>query len=151
MPPTGGETGDINSEINYQLRRWTKQNKLGKCFDSSTCFRLPNGAECSPDASWVKLEPWEALSVAERQSFPLLVPDFVVELRSPSDRLNTVREKMQEYINNGVGLGWLINPQNQQVEIYRPGQSPQVLEFPKEIFGEDVLPGFVLDSSEILV
>ncbi len=149
MSPTGGETGERNSEINYQLRRWTKQNKQGKCFDSSTCFQLPNGAERSPDSSWVRLERWESLSVEERQTFPPLAPDFVVELRSPSDRMKKLQDKMQEYINNGVRLGWLIDPQNKRVEIYRPGQAVKVLDFPQSLSGEDVLPGFVLDLSEI--
>lgn len=149
MSPTGGETGERNSEINYQLRRWTKQNKQGKCFDSSTCFQLPNGAERSGDSSWVQLERWESLSVEERQTFPPLAPDFVVELRSPSDRLKKLQDKMQEYINNGVRLGWLIDPQNKRVEIYRPGQAVKVLDFPQSLSGEDVLPGFVLDLSEI--
>ncbi len=113
MPPTGGETGDRNSEINFQLRAWNKQNLLGKVFDSSTGFKLPNGADRSPDASWVKLERWQALTPAQRQKFPPLAPDFVVELRSTTDEIKLLQNKMQEYRDNGVRLGWLIDPKNQ--------------------------------------
>jgi Uma2 family endonuclease len=149
MPPTGGETGDRNSEINFQLRAWNKQNLLGKVFDSSTGFKLPNGANRSPDASWVKLERWQALNPAQRQKFPPLAPDFVVELRSATDDLKLLQNKMQEYRDNGVRLGWLIDPQNQQVEIYRQGQDVEVVRTPSTLSGEDVLPEFVLNLQDI--
>ena len=149
MPPTGGETGDRNSELNFQLRAWNKQNLLGKVFDSSTGFKLPNGANRSPDASWVKLERWQALTPAQRQKFPPLAPDFVVELRSITDELKPLQNKMQEYRDNGVRLGWLLDPQNQSVEIYRQGQDVEVLHLPTTLSGEDVLPGFVLNLQEI--
>jgi len=150
MPPTGGETGDRNSEINFQLRAWNKQSGLGKVFDSSTGFKLPNGADRSPDAAWVRLERWEALTPQQRQKFPPLAPDFVVELRSATDELKPLQDKMQEYRDNGVPLGWLIEPHNHRVEIYRPEQDVEVLQSPISLSGEDVLPGFVLDLSQIL-
>lgn len=149
MPPTGGETGDRNSEINFQLRAWNKQNLLGKVFDSSTGFKLPNGANRSPDASWVKLERWQALTPTQRQKFPPLAPDFVVELRSITDEIKPLQNKMQEYRDNGVCLGWLIDPQNQLVEIYRQGQDVEVVCMPSTLSGEDVLPEFVLNLQNI--
>ena len=145
MPPTGGETGDRNSEINFQLRAWNKQNLLGKVFDSSTGFKLPNGANRSPNASWVKLERWQALTPAQHQKFPPLAPDFVVELRSITDEIKPLQNKMQEYRDNGVRLGWLLDPQNQSVEIYRQGQDVEVVRMPSTLSGEDVLPEFVLN------
>ncbi len=148
MPPTGGETGDRNSEINFQLRAWNKQSGLGKAFDSSTGFKLPNGAARSPDAAWVRLERWQALTSEQRQKFPSLAPDFVVELRSATDDLKPLQNKMQEYRENGVRLGWLIDPKAQRVEIYR-AQAVEVLESPTTLSGEDVLPGFMLDLKDI--
>lgn len=150
MPPTGGETGDRNSEINFQLRAWNKRTELGKTFDSSTGFKLPNKAERSPDAAWVKLERWEALTPEQRQKFPPLAPELVIELRSASGELKPLQEKMQEYRDNGVRLGWLIDPKNQRVEIYRLSQAVEVLQSPTSLSGEDVLPGFVLDLKGIL-
>ncbi|MFH7029783.1 MAG: Uma2 family endonuclease [Heteroscytonema crispum UTEX LB 1556] len=149
MPPTGSETGDRNADLTYQLRAWSRQNKLGKSFDSSTGFKLPNGAERSPDASWVKMERWNALSVAEKERFAPLCPDFVVELMSPSDSLEKTRAKMREYMHNGARLGWFINRQQQHVEIYRPNREVEILQSPQTLSGEDVLPGFVLDLAEI--
>jgi len=149
MPPTGSETGDRNADLTYQLRGWSRQNKLGKSFDSSTGFKLPNAAERSPDASWVKMERWNALSVAEKERFAPLCPDFVVELMSPSDSLEKTRTKMREYMDNGARLGWLINRQQQQVEIYRPNREVEILQSPQTLSGEDLLPGFVLDLAEI--
>ena len=150
MSPTGGTTSDRNAELTYQLRAWSRQNKLGKSFDSSGGFKLPNEANRSPNASWVRIESWQALTPEEQERFVPLCPDFVVELRSPSDALKSVQEKMQEYTDNGARLGWLIDPQRQIVEIYRPHQEVQVLRSPTVLSGEDVLPGFVLDLSEIL-
>ncbi|PSB41652.1 hypothetical protein C7B80_29980 [Cyanosarcina cf. burmensis CCALA 770] len=149
MPPTGGETGDRNSEMNFQLRAWNKQTRLGKVFDSSTGFKLPDSADRSPDAAWVRLERWEALTPEQRQKFPPLAPDFVIELRSATDELKPLQAKMQEYRDNGVRLGWLLDPQRQIVEIYRIGTDVEVLRSPTTLSGEDVLPGFVMDLSEI--
>jgi len=150
MPPTGGETGERNWELAGQLWNWNRQTKQGKGFDSSTGFKLPNGAYHSPDAAWVKLERWEALTLEQRQKFPPLAPDFVVELRSASDDLKPLQDKMQEYIDNGVCLGWLIDPHSHRVEIYRPGSEVEVLQSPTVLSGEDVLPGLVLDLNQIL-
>jgi len=150
MSPTGGESGHRNADIIIDLGIWNRQAQLGIAFDSSTGFKLPNGAERSPDASWVRGDRWDALTPEQRRKFPPLAPDFVVELRSASDDLEPLQQKMQEYIANGVRLGWLINPQEQQVEIYRPGQSIEVLQSPQTLSGEDVLPGFTLDLSRIL-
>ena len=127
MPPTGSETSDRNAELTYQLRAWSRQNKQGKSFDSSGGFRLPNGAQRSPDASWVTMERWNNLTQEEKERFAPLCPDFVVELMSPNDSLEKTREKMQEYRENGAKLGWLINRQQKQVEIYRPNQSVEIL------------------------
>jgi Uma2 family endonuclease len=149
MPPTGGETGNRNAGLTAQLWIWNEQNKLGIAFDSSTGFKLPNGADRSPDASWLRLERWNALTQEEQTKFIPLCPDFVVELLSPSDSLKVAQEKMREYIDNGVRLGWLINRKSRQVEIYRQGQEVEVLESPVILSGEDVLQGFVLNLGMI--
>ena len=149
MSPTGGETGNQNFELYIDLGVWNRQTRLGKAFDSSTCFRLPNGANRSPDAAWVRLDRWQALTPEQRRRFPPIAPDFVLELRSSTDDLETLQEKMQEYLDNGVVLGWLINPQDRQVEIYRLGQDVEVLESPEHLSGENILPGFVLDLSPV--
>ncbi len=149
MPPTGGETSNRNIEIAYQLQAWSRQNNLGKAFDSNGGFTLPNGAVRAPDASWLKLERWEALTPQQRQKFLPLCPDFVVELRSPTDSLKQTQLKMQEYIANGARLGWLIDAKTRRVEIYRPNKDVKLLENPLALSGEDVLPGFVLDTSSI--
>jgi len=144
-PPTGWETGERNRSIIGQLDRWYEENpESGKAFDSSTGFTLPNGAIRSPDASWVSRERWKALTPDEKTTFPKICPDFVVELRSNSDALNPLQEKMKEYLDNGAKLGWLINPQQRQVEIYRQGKEKEVLKNPTQLSGEEVLPGFVL-------
>lgn len=145
MSPTGGETGESNAGLTAQLWMWNQRAGLGKSFDSSTCFRLPNGATRSPDASWVELPRWEALTAEERQKFPPLCPDFVMELRSPSDALGSLQGKMREYLANGARLGWLLNRQDKAVEIYRPGQAVEVLENPVKLSGEKVLVGFELE------
>lgn len=150
MPPTGGETGNRNIELAFQLQAWSRQNNLGVAFDSSTMFQLPNGAYRSPDAAWILLTRWSALTLEERKIFPPLCPDFVVELRSPSDSLKAAQNKMQEYIDNGARLGWLLNPKGQQVEIYRQGQEKEILPAPTHLSGEQVLPGFVLELKGIL-
>jgi len=149
MPPTGGETGNRNGRLNQQLFNWTDADGTGIAFDSSTCFKLPNGADRSPDASWIKLERWNALTDEEKQKFPPLCPDFAIELLSLSDSLKTTQEKMREYIDNGVYLGILINRKSRQVEIYRPGKEVEVLDSPATVSGEDVLKGFVLNLGMI--
>ncbi len=150
MPPTGAETGDKNSEINMQLRVWAKKDGTGKTFDSSTEFELPSGAKKSPDATWILKERYYALTLAQRESFPPICPDFVVELRCKSDRLKPIQDKMAEYIENGVRLGWLIDPYKKQVHIYRKNGEIEILENPKTVSGENVLEGFELDLAEIL-
>jgi Uma2 family endonuclease len=143
MPPTGWESGNRNANITAELIFWSRQVKLGMVFDSSTGFILPSGAIRSPDAAWVSTERLTVLKI-DPEGFLPLAPDFVIELRSASDRLKTLQEKMQEYIDNGVRLGWLLNPKDRAVEIYRMGKDIEVLQSPTEVFGEDVLPGFVL-------
>jgi len=150
VPPTGGETGNRNVRLTQQLGIWSDADGTGLVFDSSTLFILPNKARRSPDAAWILLERWDALTPEERETFPPICPDFVVELRSPSDSLRAVQDKMQEYMDNGVRLGWLINPKGQQVEIYRQGHEKDVLQAPTSLSGEQVLPGFVLDLKGIL-
>ena len=149
MPPTGSETSDRNADLTYQLRAWSRQNELGRSFDSSGGFKLPNGAERSPDSSWVKMERWNALTQAEKERFAPLCPDFVVELMSPSDSLEKTRTKMREYMDSGARLGWLINRQQQQVEIYRPNREVEILQSPQNLSEEGVLPGFILDLTPI--
>ena len=159
MPPTGGETGNRNFEVYIDLGIWNRQTRLGKAFDSSTGFRLPKGGTRSPDASWVRRERWNALTQEQRKKFLPLCPDFAVELVSETDseavaslrasEVEETRSKMQEYVDNGLRLGWLINPRTRQVEIYRPNQAVEVLQSPTTLSGEDVLPGFVLDLQPI--
>ncbi len=150
MPPTGGETGKRNGDIFGALWVWNQQQQLGITFDSSTGFKLPNGANRSPDVAWMLLARWEALTPDQRRQFPPIAPDFVVELRSDTDSLPVTIAKMQEYIDNGVRLGWLLDPKTKQVEIYRQGQDKEVLSSPTSLSGEEVLPGFVLDLKGIL-
>lgn len=149
MPPTGGETGKRNVKLTTQLDVWNEQTELGEVFDSSTGFTLPNKADRSPDASWVEKSRWSALTPEQREKFIPLCPDFVIELVSPSDSLKKTQEKMQEYMENGCRLGWLINRKKREVEIYRPGQDVEVLQSPLTLSGENVLPGFVLNLQKI--
>jgi Uma2 family endonuclease len=149
MSPTGGETGNCNFEISIDFGIWNRQTRLGVGFDSSTCFKLPSGASRSPDIAWIKQERWDALTAEEKQKFPPIAPDFVLELMSPTDSLKDTQDKMQEYMSNGVKLGWLINRKTRRVEIYRQGQAVEVLESPAELSGEDILPGFVLNSRSL--
>ena len=144
VPPVGGESGRSEADLIFKVGNWNYQTKLGIVFSSSTIFRLPNGAKRSPDVAWIKLERWEALKQEEREKFPPLTPDFIIELRSETDRLKTLQEQMQEYIDNGLRLGRLINPQNQQVEIYRLGKPVEIVQLPVLLSGEEVLPGFEL-------
>ncbi|RMH77917.1 MAG: Uma2 family endonuclease [Cyanobacteria bacterium J007] len=150
MSPTGGMTSNRNAELIYQLMAWNRSTKLGKVFDSSGGFKLPNGANRSPDASWVRRERWNALTAEEQAKFVPLCPDMVVELRSPSDDLSKLQAKMQEYRKNGAELGWLIDPERQIVEIYRPHREPEILSSPKTLSGETILPDFELDLTGIL-
>ncbi|GAA6614494.1 Uma2 family endonuclease [Scytonema sp. NUACC26] len=149
MAPTGGETGNYNVEIAADFVFWNRQTKLGKVFDSSTGFKLPNDANRSPDVTWIKQERWEALTPEQREKFPPISPDFILELMSPSDELEKVQEKMREYMENNVKLGWLIDRKNQRVEIYRFKKEVEVLQSSTELSGEDVLPGFVLNLQSI--
>lgn len=145
MPSTGGETGSRNSALGGECYAWAKLDGTGLTFDSSTVFRLPNGAKRSPDLSWVRRDRWEALTVEERRKFPPLCPDFVVELRSPSGVLVTLQAKMEEYLANGAQLGWLIDPEERKVYVYRPSVPVAGLDDPREVSGEPILPGFVLE------
>jgi Uma2 family endonuclease len=149
MPPAGSETGRRNSRLNFYVAGWAEVDETGVAFDSSTGFTLPNGAIRSPDASWVKKEKWEALSQEQREEFAPLCPDFVVELRSPSDRVPELQAKMQEYIENGALLGWLLDPQDRRVHIYRPNLPTETLDDPAELRGDPVLPGFVLSVRDV--
>ncbi|MCS7080064.1 MAG: Uma2 family endonuclease [Chloracidobacterium sp.] len=149
MPPTGWMTGDRNAEITMQLRLWAKRDGTGVATDSSTGFTLPNGAKRSPDAAWVLRERLAALTPEQREGFLPLCPDFVVELRSRTDALADLHEKMTEYIRNGARLGWLIDPETQTVYVYRPEAEVVVLERPMALPGDPELPGFVLDLTEI--
>src|ERR671932_154753 len=149
MAPTGSDTGNKNLDIEGQLWLWNRQTKLGKAFNSSTGFHLPNGADRSPDAAWVRQERWDALTPEQRKSFVPLCPDFVIELRCDSDNMDPMRTKMREDMENGACLGWLIDRKNKKVEIYRPNQDVEVLDNPTTLSGEDVLPGFVLDLTEV--
>lgn len=149
MSPTGGETGERNLELTGQVWFWNRTHKLGKAFDSSTGFKLPLGGTRSPNVSWIKIERWNALTPEQRKKFLPLCPDCVIELVSESDDLADTQAKMREYINNGLRLGWLLNPKDKQVEIYRQNQAVEILENPQSLSGEDVLPGFILDLQPI--
>ncbi len=155
MPPTGSEGGNRNAEITIDIGIWNRQTRLGKVFDSSTGFRLPNGATRSPDTSWIANERWEKLPLEQRKRFALICPYFVLELASESDSLDDLRQKMREYVENGCRLGWLIIPKAQQVEIYRCDSSAprvrtfEVLQSPAVLSGEDVLPGLNFSLSAI--
>lgn len=149
MPPTGSDTGKRNFDIAGQVWLWNRETKLGVAFDSSSGFHLPNGSSRSPDAAWIRQDRWDALSIEQQETFAPICPDFVLELRSKNDSIEKLRAKMREYIENGARLGWLIDRKNQQVEIYRSNQDVEVLNHPVSLSGEDVLPGFVLDLTEI--
>jgi len=142
MPPTGGSTGRRNAKLVTYFVNWNDQTQLGEVFDSSTAFRLPNGSNKSPDVAWVSWERWQILTPEQQDSFPPLCPDFVVELRSKSDSLKNLQDKMEEYLENGLQLGWLIDIQNQTVEVYRPQQACEVLQKPILLTGESVLRKF---------
>jgi Uma2 family endonuclease len=147
MAPAGWESSKRNSKLNSRVDIWNEQINLGEVFDSSGGFTLPNGAVRSPDVTWIQKSKLEGIS--SDIAFPEVVPDFVIELRSKTDSLKTLREKMEEYRSNGVRLGLLVNPNNKQVEIYRPGQESEIRESPTSIDCNEVMPGFVLDMSKI--
>ncbi|MBN3891090.1 MAG: Uma2 family endonuclease [Nostoc sp. JL31] len=149
MPPAFSDTGNRNFNIAAQLGNWTEQDGTGIGFDSSTGFTLPNGAMRSPDASWIELERWNALTDAQKASFAPICPSFVIELRSLSDRLIKLQEKMQEYIDNSASLGWLIDRQNRKVYIYRPNREVEILENPEAVTGNPELPEFILRMGKI--
>ena len=149
MSPTGGETGAWNSDITIDLGIWNRQTATGRTFDSSTGFSLPRGSDRSPDAAWIPIEKWNALTPEQRKKFLPLCPDFAIELLSPTDSWIKGLAKMQEYQDNGCRLGWLIDPQRRRVAIYRLGQSVEILEAPVSLSGEDVLLGFVLNLENI--
>jgi Uma2 family endonuclease len=147
MAPAGWESSERNGDLTIQIGNWNRQTKLGKVFDSSGGFTLSSGAVRSPDVTWIEKSKFEGVSA--KIAFPSIVPDFVIELRSMTDNLVTLQAKMLEYQASGVRLGWLINPQQQQVEVYRLGQAVEVLQSPNTLDGEAVLPGFILDLSSI--
>lgn len=149
MAPTFTETGSKNSHLNFLLYGWAIEDGTGRSFESSTGFTLPNRALRSPDASWISNKRWDALSDSERAGFAIISPDFVIELRSASDRLEKVEAKMEEYIENGSLLGWFIDPIERRVHVYRPNQEVEVLDDPGKVSGEPLLPGFVLELGEI--
>lgn len=149
MPPTSSETGERNASLTADFVIWNRSTGAGRVFDSSTGFVLPNGAKRSPDVSWISNQRWNVLSDEQQQGFAQLCPDFVLELRSPSDRLLDLQGKMQEYLDNGAHLGWLLDPIERVVYIYRPGEAVERLDDPREISGEPVLAGFVLQLGNI--
>jgi Uma2 family endonuclease len=149
MPPTGGETGASNFSLIVEFGKWLEKDRNGVGFDSSTLFILPNGARRSPDLAWVKKEKWDALSEEEKKKFPPFCPDFVVELRSPSDLPGNLRAKMEEYIENGAALGWLIDPLERKVYVYRPNAEIEILENPESVSGEPELKDFTLNMAKI--
>jgi Uma2 family endonuclease len=149
MPPTGSETGRSNSNLTYQLEAWARTDGTGICFGSSAGFTLPNGAIRSPDASWAKRDQWELLTKEQKTGFGPFCPEFVVELRSPSDPLPPLRAKMVEYIHNGASLGWLIDPFARRVYVYQPDREPVIFENPETVAGDPLLPGFILNVTEL--
>jgi Uma2 family endonuclease len=149
MPPAFSDTGNRNFKIAYQVANWAERDGTGEGFDSSAGFTLPNGATRSPDTAWIKLERWNQLSDAQKASFAPICPDFVVELRSASDSLTGLQEKMQEYVENGVQLGLLIDRKNRTVHLYRPDRSPEILKNPETVSCDPELPGFILQMAKI--
>ncbi|MGD9561719.1 MAG: Uma2 family endonuclease [Pyrinomonadaceae bacterium] len=149
MPPTGFESSEENSEIVFQLKAWAKKDRAGRVTESNGAYILPNGATKAPDAAWIRKERLEQFSEEERKKFLPIAPDFVVELRSESDSLNEQQAKMEEWIENGVRLAWLIDTKTKRVHIYRPDIDAEVLDDPAKVSGEDILPGFELDITEI--
>ena len=149
MRPTTSETGWRNAELTFQLCLWARQDGTGRCFDSSAGFTLPNGAKRSPDASWISKERYEALTEEEREQFAPICPDFVVELRSKTDRLSRLQKKMVEYVENGAQLGWVIDRTTRRVYVYRPDSEVETLDAPEAVAGDPFLPGFRLQLGEL--
>ncbi len=149
MPPTGGETGIRNFSLIFEFGKWLEKHPNGVAFDSSTVFKLPNGAKRSPDLAWIKNERWNGLTDKEQEKFPPLCPDFVVELRLPSDSVINLQNKMKEYAENGAALGWLIDPLEKKVYVYRPDTEAEILDNPKQVSGEPLLEKFVLDVRKL--
>jgi Uma2 family endonuclease len=149
MSPTGSESGKRNGDLFFQVELWNRQNKLGVTFDSSTGFKLSNGATRSPDVSWIALKRWNSLSDKQKRGFAPIDPDFVIELMSPTDNLGDLQPKMREYISCGVKLGWLINSDAKEVEIYRLGEDKKVITNPSNLSGEEILPGLTVDLAGI--
>ena len=149
MSPTGSLTGEKNSDLNYQLQFWNRSWGLGKVFDSSTGFKLSNGATRSPDVSWIEIGRWQSIPKAQQRRFAPIDPDFVIELMSPTDDRLELQQKMVEYIKCGVKLGWLICPDEKQVEIFRQGEKKKILDNPSSLSGEDILPGLTVDLADI--
>jgi Uma2 family endonuclease len=149
MPPTGGKTGRRNAALIGAVWAWAAKDASGIVFDSSTGFRLPNGAERSPDVAWVRRTRWDALTQAQQERFPPLCPDFVVELGSPSDELEELHAKMREYMENGAHLGWLIDPNSKAAWIYRREEAPALVDQPAVLSGEELLPGLVVDLTTV--
>lgn len=149
MPPTLPDSGWRNNELATDVTNWNRKTKTGIVFDSSTYFTLPNGARRSPDVTWMRREKWDSLTPQQRKTVSRIVPDFVIELRSSTDSLKSLQAKMHEYIENGVRLGWLIDPKTRKVYIYRAKNEVEVLQNPEKLSGEDVLVGFELNVQEI--
>ncbi len=149
MPPTFSDTGNRNGRIALQVGNWADKDGTGETFDSSSGFTLPNGAIRSPDTSWIKLERWNALTEQQKASFAPICPDFAIELRSKTDTLRSLQAKMQEYIDNGASLGWLIDRQQRKVYIYRPNRETEILDNPESVSGDPELPGFVLQMAKV--
>lgn len=149
MPPAGASSGRWNAKLTFLFEAWASRDGTGQIFDSSTGFNLPNGATRSPDVSWVRNECLDDLDDEEWEKFLPLCPDFVLELRSPSDSLRAVKQKMEDYMQNGARLGWLLDAPRKQVHVYRPNQPPQVLEDPAKLSGGSVLKGFVLVLDQV--
>ena len=149
MSPTGSESGQRNLSLAFQIELWNRQSQLGITFDSSTGFKLSNGATRSPDVSWIEITRWDSLTAEQKRGFAPIDPDFVIELMSPTDDLLVIQQKMTEYMNCDIKLGWLINPDEKQVEIYRQGQDKEILNNPSSLSGETVLPNLIVDLSDI--
>ncbi|AIE74661.1 MULTISPECIES: Uma2 family endonuclease [unclassified Synechocystis] len=147
MSPVGGESGAQEASLIFEVSLWNHRRQLGIVFSSSTIFSLPQGGDRSPDVAWVSMSRWERLTPEEREGFPPICPDFVIELRSKSDRLKPLQDKMSEYLASGLKLGWLINLQQKQVEVYRPNQPTEIVNLPTNLSGEQVLPGFTISLS----
>jgi Uma2 family endonuclease len=150
MPPTTSETGRYNSEIHIEIGLWNRKHKLGTTFDSSTGFKLPNGADRSPDTAWISNERWNALPAEQKKKFAPIVPDFVLELRSDDQNLSELREKMNEYVDCGCRLSWLVDPQNRRTYVYSANGDIQTVSFDDALSGSDVMPGLEVKMAEVL-